>query len=186
MSGSLGYDVFQRPAGFKLAELSCLGFYWCWSSMLPELTSQQDIFLAFLLNSTQDAQKRHCCWATICELGYHRGTVTTRCGWDLSSVNVNLISPLLSLLIHYSLCEIGCLLPQSCWSKATIQICAATGTSITAVFRRLKLITIRNHVVTRSYKVWQGATRWGFCHFHDPPVFIQCELSCSSVQLNER
>lgn len=91
----------------------------------------------------------------------------------------------MSLLHHCSHCKTGwksrdTSSPSPADLELLFKAMLPLASSITAAFWRLKLITIRNCLMTRSYKVC------GLCYYCDPSVFVQCELSCSLVQPNER
>lgn len=100
-------------------------------------------------------------------------------GWNQPSVSVELTSPQLSLLHHWSHCKTGQnSRDTSSPSPADLELLSKAmlplATSITAAFWRLKLITIRNCLMTRSCKVC------GFYYYCDP------SMNWATVQPNER
>lgn len=111
--------------------------------------------------------------------GICRGTVTTICKWNHSSLSVKFTPPLLSYFSPYvtgwkaTAASSPSLADPELPSEAVLPL----ATSITAAFGRLKLITNRNQLMTSSYKVRFVSLPWSIC-----VCTMWAEPQCSSAK----
>lgn len=172
---------------YRLSDLGCpeQSCCWCWLSTLLEGNLPARVFLLHprctaVRTTRRTLQRRDSVTGTPFGIrGICRGTVTTICEWNWSSLSVEFTPPLLSYFSYYvpgwkaTAVSYPSLADPELLSEAVLPL----ATSITAAFGRLKLITNRNQLMTRSYKVRFVSLPW--------PIHVctmWAEPQCSSVK----